>query len=386
MFSFFVFAFFFGFDVAQASSFPKMVRSLQDVPQSKIEEVFDILENLDIKPKSKNEIKEGGILGDASIQFSRSLSENELRVLVHGLDDPMHLIKLSPDDLFGSDLYRVFFFSRFNLHKDGNTLFTKLFSRGSENKELPFQEAKRNWESFLGAVSKANLFTYVGFKKIDLQAAAMSFIHRRFSNKYFPDRDGYYELNHPIYWDEESLGTFFHNQFNIGHYISSHFTLTPEDSYHQVIMVMISSGSFSKGENLSLINSKEFVLRIWNDVTEEISKQESLGISSTVFLGRIVNSVVERRISSGSSSRSFLDAMEEAAREDDSLNELMSIIKEFAIGGNLESYRQNIIQQFGEMPELDRLVISDFLSRTVGDFISQNPQRRSDPTNAGGNL
>ena len=363
---FFCFCLFFGFGIAQASVLQKMVRSSSSIPQSKIEEVFDVLDDLGIKLKDRNQIREQVIWEDASIQFSGSLSENELRVLVHGLDDPMHLIRLSPSRLFKSDVYRTFFFSRFDLYRDSDALFTKLFSRENENKELPFQEAKRNWENFLDALRKAKQAGHIQIEKTDLEAAAISFVFQRFSGKYFPNVNASDTIMRPFSWSEQSLGMFFHNQFTMSHYLSSHFTLTPKDSYQNFIMTKIWAGSFSKKEDLFLINSKEFVLRIWSDVTEEISRQGSSGISSLVFLERIVDCIFELRRSPDFSLKDhhFLKAMEEAARENNHLARLFGIVKNFSVGtsSNLENYSQSILQNTREMSEPERVIIYDFIS------------------------
>ena len=324
--------------MAQANVFQKMIRSLPDVPQPKIEEVFDILENLGIS--------------------TNHLYEDEIRVLVRALDDPTRLIENSPfsSGTFGSTVSsfyhtkRSFFFARFDLHKDSDALFTRLFTQKSGEKleELPFQEAKRNWEDFLDEVKKSNWLGYTQIEETDLEASAMSFIHQKFSDKYLiNDVDFRYELT-PSSWDEQSLGRFFHNQFTISHYTNSHFTLTSRNYYYVLIIHMIWDSSFLKEENLSLINSKEFVLRIWKDVTDEISSGRVSGISSAAFLELVVdyrnlpNSSMEGHLS-------FLKAVEEAAREDDRLAQLVGIVKESASGNNPEAYRRNLLRQFREI-------------------------------------
>ena len=344
--------------IAQASIFQKIARNLPDVPRSKIEKIADFFEGWNIN--------------------TNNLSENDLRELAHAWDDPTHLIKPSPDGFFGSSVHRDFFFFRFDLQKDGDALFTQLFSKknGEKLEELPFEQAKRNWDHFLDEIQRSDWFLSLTMKS-DLGAAAMSFVHKRFSDKYFPDKDLDPRLSGPATWEEQSLGTFFHNQFNIHHYTSAHFTLTPENPYHHIIMTRISVLSSSLGS----INSKEFVLKIWKDVTEEISIQERPGISSSVFLGRIVDSIIEFRNLSGSiRSQPFLKAMIEAARENDRLVELFNIVNRFATDthSNPENYRQYLLEQFRNMPsgrprsEIDQ-VIRSFLSQTdLEDFISQH--------------
>ena len=395
---FFIFTLFFS-GIAQASVFQKMNGSFLGFSQSKVKEVFSILDDLDVTPMS--------------------LSRKQMRVLVRALDDPTDLLTHFPLGLSASQallyqsrgigshanptlrFYRIlqhFLFSRFDLHKHSDALFTKLFSkkRGRKWEELPFEEAKKNWENFSGAVEIANrFFGYARIRKIDLEAAAMSFIHRRFSDKYFPHGYAYYggvyyAFTNPRSWDEESLGTFFNNQFNVSHYISPHFTLTPENPYHYPIMNGVLKHSFLReGENFSLINSKEFVLRIWSDVNEEINRLGKPGVSGFVFLQRIVASIFELRMSPDSSmgAHDFLKAMEEAAREDDRLIQLVNIVKNFVSSSNLESYRQILLEQLGEMSELDRFIISDLLDYIDReDFILQFLQRNSDPADAGAHL
>ena len=302
---FFVFILLFS-GMAQASVLQKMVWSLPDIPQSQIEEVFDILEDLNIRSWDLPE------------------SEEEVRVLVYALDDPTHLIKHSWGFPFNSVIrynYGAFFFSRFDLHKDSDALFTKLFTReiGEEKLKLPFRDAQRNWENFIDALKKAEISYNFRFTKTDLEAAAISFIHQRLSDKSFSNpRTG-----------RSSLNAFFNRKFTIAHYINPHFKLTWEDPRHQSIMMMISNGLFLSGENLSLINSKEFVLKIWSAVIQEIREVEYIGRTSTfTFLGLIADSIVKSR-SSGSSmgGHDFLKAMEEAGREDDRLAKVVGIIE-----------------------------------------------------------
>ena len=103
-----------------------------------------------------------------------------MRELVRAWNDPTSLIKLSPEGPVGTDfishLFRIrtkgrFFFSRFDLYKDSDALFTKLFSRksGSKYEELPFREAKRNWNNFLGAVWEANQSGRIWISYTDLE-------------------------------------------------------------------------------------------------------------------------------------------------------------------------------------------------------------------------
>ena len=344
---FFCFYFVFGPDVAQASNFQKITQSLSDVHRSKVEKTLKFFEGV-------------GIL--------ENLSQKEVRVLIHAVDDPTSLIQNSPSPsgTFGSGtslfhhIKSRFFFSLFDLRKDSDALFTKLFSRKSGRKweELPFEEAKRNWDNFLDEVRRSNRSYHTQIREIDLETAAINFIHQKFSDKYFPNADLFYGPYHPTTWDEQSLGAFFHNQFSIDHYINPYFTLTWKDNYYESIMTMI----WKERKNFPLINSKKFVLKIWNDTTEEIRARGTQAISSFVFLELIKNSIIEfRRLGSGS--HPFLEAMEEAAREDDHLARLINIVNEFTTdtSGNLEDYEPYILRQFIESSGLEENMIHDLL-------------------------
>ena len=419
---FFCFYFVFGSNTAQAINIQEALgfyASLsQKAQKAKEKEVFSILENLDdIKPKIE----------------PKNLSEEELRVLVYALDEPTYLIRNAPDwssrnmdqsfreptnlILFESDFHRAFFFSRFDLHRNRDDLFTKLFlftddegikledilSLGLFGEpplfELAFEEAKRNWEDFLGAARRAKQTGLSNLSTIDLEAAAMSFIHQRIPGSYSALRqedllNGL--LNNPNAWLEDSLGKFFHNRFSIDHYMSPHFTLTPENYYFQHIMAMIADGFFLfRGQNHPLINSKEFVLKIWKDTMKEINLVNMTKSSPVTFLGRIVaESIIEcRRQGISLESHSFLKHMAEAAREDDRLAEFMGIVYNLVSRTNLESYWRSLqnfgwrsLQDFG-IPESETdWMIFNFLSYPdLEDFVLQH-SGPIDPADAGTRL
>ena len=380
---FFVFILLF-FGVAQASVFQKVTRGFSNTPQSKIEEVFGIVGDLGVDPKG--------------------LSKKEIRALVLALDDPTHLVNLSRDGLavrlFHSGVDKVFFFSRFDLHKDSNALFTKLFFKKSGNqwKELPFEESRRNWQDFLEFVWIANREGHTQITDIDLEASAISFIHQRFSDRYIPNHrvvtNRYPYLTSS--WDRQSLGVFFNNQLTIAHYINPHFTLAPENPYHYLIMSMVRNDSFvRRGENLSLINSKEFVLKIWSDTIREISRRRSMGISmgmsNSVFLERIIKSVIECRTPPVSSlwNHPFLKAMEEASRENDRLVQLVQlfgVIDRFVADNPEASYR-NLLDQLRTNPDskIDQIVYDFLFHADLENSVLQH-SRHSDPADAGVHL
>ena len=342
---FFIFTLLFS-GIAQASILPRVTRSLPDISQSQKDKVFSIVESLNIRPSIK----------------PKNLSEDEIRVLAYALDDPTSLIKSSSDGLFESNLYRAFFFSRFDLYRDGDTLFTKLFFEAGGNKELPFGKAKGNWENFIDATKGAKRTGVTQIEETDLEAAAINFIHKRFSNRYSSNIDNSDPLFVFKYFNiliEQSMGMFFHRRFTIAHYISPHYTLNTEDFYNQFIMgVILLHGSLHSGtgplayrlaisrmgygvldrlfinsEFKISINSKEFVLKTWNNIIKETNPEiQSEMMSLTVFLRLIVDSVFEcRRFewrSSGASMQShpFLKAMVEASRENDRLTRVVDII------------------------------------------------------------
>ena len=337
---FFIFTLFFGPGTTQASVFQGMSRGFSNVSQfPKMKKVFDILKDLGINPED--------------------LSTDKVRTLVRVLDDPTHLIKPSSEGFFESDLYRVFFFSRFDLHRDSDALFTKLFAKKSGNEELPFKEAKRNWEDFLDAIKSVKQAGGNQIEETDLEAAAISFIHKRFSYKYssnINDLDPFSTLTYLSSWEEQSLGMFFHRRFTIGHYINPHYTLNMGDSYHQFIMKIIflhyvdfrsawNSRRFAFWEHLAVnpqftisINSKKFILKIWSDLIEEIKVAQMISTpASFSFLTLITSSVFECRklqwkpgVSIPIESHPFLNAMVEASRENDGLAKVVDIIKNLA--------------------------------------------------------
>ena len=328
---FFVFILLFS-AMAQASVLQKMARILPDVPQSKIKEVFDTLE---------------------SLRISKNLPKNEVRQLVLALDDPTYLIKPSPDGLFGSRLHAVFFFSRFDLYKDGDTLFTQLFTKknGEKLEELPFEEAKRNWENFLNAAIEANKLGRTQTTNTDLEAAAMSFIHQRFPDKY----QHLLEEGSRDFVTRDSMGLFLDRNFHVDHYINPHFTLTPEDPYHNLVMkTILGEFIFDANGRETLINSKEFVVKIWNDVRDEISRVPSTeGVTSFAFLELIINSTVElRRLQSSSiGDNDFLKAVLEAAREDDRLAQVVEVVQKFTSNPSnaLENYAESLLAAIQEV-------------------------------------
>ena len=402
---FFCFYLVFRPSMAQAKVFQKMAQSFSNVSEAQKYEVFGIVEKLGVDPKN--------------------LSKKDIKTLVHALDNPMHLVdSFLPEPsftgldhlpyFFEPDFYRAFFFSRFDLYKDSDTLFTKLFSKKSGNqwKELSFERAEKNWRSFLNVARNANREGYTKITEIDLEASAISFVHQRFSDKYFPNLGVWGD---PRYWEEYSLGVFFNNQLTIAHYINPHFTLTPEDPYHYLIMKMIRDRSFVRqGENYSLINSKDFILRIWRDATEEISRHGTAGVSSSVFLEHIIKSVIECRTPPISSlwNHPFLKAMVEAARENNRLTQLVQLfgtIERFVADSNLEywglriplansdpvfiagihmeAFRSNVLEQLRKIPDsITDQVVYDFLFHTDLEDSVLHHSRHSDPADAGVHL
>ena len=111
---------------------------LNNTPYVKIKEVVDTLEN------------------HFAFTGLDDIPAEALEELVRAWDDPIRLIE--PSDQYSiSATFKnnsipesIIFFARFDLQKDGDALFTKLFTQKSGEKleELPFEQAKRNWENF----------------------------------------------------------------------------------------------------------------------------------------------------------------------------------------------------------------------------------------------
>ena len=296
---FFIFTLLFGASMAQASVFQKVTRSLNlsYVPQSKIDEVIDILQ-------------------DSGLNTDYMLPE-DLKKLALALDDPVSLIKPSLGDLFEFE-DSIIFFARFNLYKDSDVLFTKLF--GSTLEEIPFKDAENNWESLLGDLKFIESSGgRARFTKTELEAAAISFVHR--NQDLLP---------------EDSLGIFFRNRFTIDHYINPHFTLSPHNIHYRLIMdrILISL----KKREFSFYD-QELVARIWNNMIEEI-KIYNQGrrdipevlvmkelLSADVFVSRTINALIKRNRSELSfQSDPFLRAMMELAREDNRLAKIVDFL------------------------------------------------------------
>ena len=325
--------------MAQAVS-PQRILPGTGTPLSKIV-LSDILKDLDINPNG--------------------LSGSDWKELALALDDPIHLIGPyrighyhdNRYALFLSPVRRDFFFSRFDLQKhSSDTLFTQFFTEKNHGirQERSFEDSKRNWDEFLDGLRDAKIQGRTQIKETDLEAAAMSFIYKKFPNRNHRIIDEYLRVDELTYmWDVTSMGMFFYYKFNINHYISPYFTLTSDHYYHQLIMNMIWEPSFLKqGNNLSLIESKEFALKIWKDVTEEISRQGEPGMASFSFAEFVVQSVetIWDPAYSSQMGEAFMRAMEEAAREDDRLAQLVKTVQEFASNhSNAQgNYRENLLE------------------------------------------
>ena len=192
---FFCFYFVFESATAQASLFQRITWSLglSNIPQSKTDEVVGILED------------QG--------ESAERMHPKTLKKLTLALDDPLSLIKLSESSPLGV-AESIIFFDRFDLHKDGNTLFTKLFFRksGGKREELAFLEAIENWENFLDIVRVADQGGYSQITETDLEAGAINFTFQRLSDS------GVSVPSSANSWQEQSLVTFFRDKFTIDHY------------------------------------------------------------------------------------------------------------------------------------------------------------------------
>ena len=352
---FVIFTLLFGSSMAQAKIFPR-VQSLFNISDSKIEEVFDVFKDLGMRVSSDGEITVRTMQGNTSIEPSRPLSRYEIRTMVAALDHPIHLIKLSSDGLFRSDLSRAFFFNQFHLYKHGDDLFNKLFFKRNRGKweELPFLEARENLENFLDIVRVADQEGYTRITETDLEAAAITFIFQRLSDSSVS------VYSKPNSWDEQSLSTFFRDKFTVNHYTNPYFELTlfqrdpythianrslgisisqsaeltslhQNPHYHLIgnkVLSFLKKGFFSPPE---LMNPKEFVLKIWKDLIEETMAVTPRGFAvrleeSTawrIFADRIAKAIVEcNRSRFPMESDRFLRAIMEAAKEDNRLAEV----------------------------------------------------------------
>ena len=297
---FFIISLFFGPSMAQAKIFQRITRSLglTYVPQSKIDEVIDILGS------------------SSSIGADYTLSR-DLKRLALALDDPVSLIKASDINLFeGSGLNdAIIFFNRFSLYEDSNALFTKLF--GSELDKIPFEEAEYKWINLLGSLKLVEGFGgRARVTQTDLEAAAISFIHR--------DQD---------LLPKDSLGKFFRDEFTVDHYINPHFTLSPHNPYYRSIMSHILPSL--RDRKFSFPLDQELVARIWNDAIEEIriyneGSRDIPGVLAPfpdLFIHKTTKALIKSN-SSGASVQSdpFLKAIMELAREDNRLAKVADIL------------------------------------------------------------
>ena len=193
------------------------------------------------------------------------------------------------------------------------------------------------------------------------------------------------------FWEEQSLGMFFHDRFNIDHFTSPHFTLTSDNHYYELVIRIWNNSFFRQGE--SLTKSKKFILRLWNDVIYEINRLGSTGVANSILLERIADSIIMcRKLPEGSSieENHFLKAMVEAAREDNRLVQLVNIVNVFATGARRtqENYMPYILRQFIESSGLEENMIQDLLYRhgLQDEDLALRPQRQSDPADAGTHL
>ena len=191
------------------------------------------------------------------------LGKSELGMRADGLGPTQ--LSLDLDNLVKNSRYRSRFFSNLDLNEHGEDLFTNLFFRreGEGLKEIPLETAEKNWRTFMDLFEKAFAKGKTRIKKQDLEAAAVSFIHRNSDYNYNN------EMLTSANWapsDEflrenlSPIGRFFHKNLNpVDYYISPYFRLTPEDPYLRFVIRRILS-------DRSNMDTPEIILKVWQDI------------------------------------------------------------------------------------------------------------------------
>ena len=283
----------------------------------------------------------------------KNISKEEVEFLTKALNEPAILVDLSRGGLFKSESYRNLFFKYFYFPKDGDSLFAKLFYEDMGEgvlDELPFDEAKRNWESLINALEQTTLAGHTNIEETDMTAAAISFIRRNSYKLYLNRLDTIYvrritanswrealairrDLNNMVRSTlenpapEGSLFYIFEDlyPFNTStyfkYYISPYFQLSGNDPYHFAIVREIL-------KDPSILHTKKSILKIWTDINYNYS-EDIIGINKTLFSKRIADSLATNVYINGSvrisiEGDSFLMAISAAAREDYELSTLFN--------------------------------------------------------------
>ena len=245
----------------------------------------------------------------------KNISEGEAEFLAKALKEPMLLVNSAGKKLFKSDGYRNLFFRNFNFSDDNRSLLTRLLYQQVEGglKELPFDEAKRNWENFINALEQARLAGHTQIQRIDMEAAAISFV-RKNSYTLYPYRlyisyiegmrpgVGYRRalevrgeiddmttsiLQNPA--SEDTLIYLFDDLHSLDastyfrYYENPHFQLPIDDPYRFAIVYEIL-------KDPSVVHTKESILKIWIDVSRR-EPRTSMSINQNFLEERLYNSL-----------------------------------------------------------------------------------------------
>ena len=299
-------------------------------------------------------------------QNIKNISEKEMEALayVSSVNDPIYLMR-SLKSFFNSDVYKTFFFLHFDLDEHGDELFTQLFTKRVDKntrRELDLPAAQKNWENFIRSLEEALREGHTQIKQIDLEAAALTFIHTKLSphrnfNRLFLQNIEYTHTE----WFDNSIAVFFHREI-IPHrytdlYMSPHFKLTVMDPYLYTIL-----GRIVSVYNNSL-NSKEIALKVWNDIKAYGRKVEDTPGSNAIYRNyrsSLIQSL-EKEVKRSLRTASFhfhsnniqvyfeedplLNALAEAAYEDNSLLLFLNDVTRFHVNNSNLSHFSYSLQE-----------------------------------------
>ena len=289
----------------------------------------------------------------------KNVSRQEAEFLVRTRREPALLVDPSDWGLFKSESYRNLFFRNFDFPDGNKSLFKKLFYKqtGEGIQELPFDEAKRNWENFIDALEQATLAGHTRIQRIDVEAAAISFIRKNSYESYLYEFD-IIDVNHMLRADSGSyretlaivsrdldhIGTLilqnpapegtllyifrdlhsFDTSTYFRYYASHHFQLPIDDPYHFFIVREILKDS-------SVPHTKESILKIWTYIVSNPS-ENVMDLNKQLLSSRLANTfpsnIYPNRSGSGPTmsieGSPFLMAVSDAAEDNDMLLELFN--------------------------------------------------------------
>ncbi len=301
-----------------------------------------------------------------------SLDGFPLEIFKNSWDNPLKLITdydFSLDDILGSDIHRIFFFSRLNLSdKDQmDELFYRLmpavdssshYGREMDSFELKFPS--NSWDEFIEAMEEVRLAGYSEITKADIESAFITHLgsfsysvgssdkQMRFVMNVYPEDSWVVNTAHPI-------GTFFRFAVGSGTEISEiltnpHFKLDPSGSAIQEVVKIALSYSSRVDEILS---SREVVLKIWEAVKTDpsILNDGSRKVNQKTFRKYIVRSLkksgypaTQEGIARAIQENPFLLAVFEALKEDTMLAEMFEdiLVNNFSGGSSKQAVRQHM--------------------------------------------